>query len=62
MAKIKDRCGRKAREEKYITLWLAGPEDAQADRCCPFKRELIKRGPLTKRTPDERVLAQLIVS
>lgn len=38
VAKIKDRCGGKTREEKYITLRLAGPEDAGADRCCPIQK------------------------
>lgn len=37
VAKIKDRCGGKAREEGSI-IWLAGPEDTEADRCPPIQK------------------------
>lgn len=62
VAKIKDRCGGKARGEKYITYgWQARRTLRQID-AAPFKRKLTKHGLLTKRTPDESVLAQRIVS
>lgn len=62
VAKIKDRCGGKARGGKCITCgWRARRTLRQID-AAPFRRELIKHGPLTDRTPDESILARLIVS
>lgn len=62
VAKIKDRCGGKARGEKYITYGWQARRTPRQVRSAPFKTELNKHGPLTKRMPDESVLAQLIVS
>lgn len=62
VAKIKDRCGGKARGEKYITYGWQAQRTLKQISAAPFKRELIKHGPLTKRKPDESILAQLIVS
>lgn len=62
VATIKDRCEGKAGDAKYITYGWQAPRTLRQVDAAPFGRKLIKRGPLTKRMPDESVLAQLIVS